>query len=490
MSDEKRAGKALLWKGMQLGVSKVVYLVGTLVLGHLLAPKEFGLVAIATVAITTIMAATETGMTNALVQSQVREQAHYDVAWTIGVLRGLIVCVLLLLAAPLIARLFGEERAAPMVRLMAFLPLISSAASPRMADLIRELQFSKVAPVALAAVIVEVGLSIALAPRLGGAAIILGKLVGAATATTTSYILAPHRPRFRPRYSSAQQLLAFGRWLFAISITAVSSDLLIKVLIARRLSVSDLGLFSMADKLGEVPTQAANESIGAVAFPLYVRLRSDEQRLQNAIRAHLTGLMFFLFPATALIIALAKPLERYVLGPSWTGISLLIVLFVLGYLFEVAFNVIYFLLQALGAGARLFVIELVQYVILVVAILLLTEPFGLTGVGAARVITGIAVSVAAVIGAPAIYRATLMQVLRPMALLLIWSAVAGFIARFCASAIGGVTGIAAGTLIGAVCFLALVWVADERLRTGVRECLALFFPILAPKAARLSFPTP
>src|ERR1700722_16744374 len=280
MSDEKRAGRALLWKGMQLGVSKLLYLVGTLILGHLLAPKEFGLVAIATVAITTIMTATETGMTSALVQASEREQAHYDIAWTVGILRGLIVCVALVLAAPLVARLFGEERAAPMVRLMAFLPLISSAASPRMADLIRELQFSKVAPVALAAVIVEVGLSIALAPRLGGAAIILGKLVGAATATTTSYILAPHRPRFRPRYSSAQQLLAFGRWLFAISITAVSSDLLIKVLIARRLSVSDLGLFSMADKLGEVPTQAANESIGAVAFPLYVRLRSDAQRLQ------------------------------------------------------------------------------------------------------------------------------------------------------------------------------------------------------------------
>ena len=126
MSDEKRAGRALLWKGMQLGVSKLLYLVGTLILGHLLAPKEFGLVAIATVAITTIMTATETGMTSALVQASEREQAHYDIAWTVGILRGLIVCVALLLAAPLVARLFGEERAAPLVRLMAFLPLISS----------------------------------------------------------------------------------------------------------------------------------------------------------------------------------------------------------------------------------------------------------------------------------------------------------------------------------------------------------------------------
>jgi O-antigen/teichoic acid export membrane protein len=475
---------------MQLGVSKVLYLVGTLVLGHLLAPKEFGLVAIATVAITTIMAATETGMTNALVQSQVREQAHYDVAWTIGFFRGLIVCLVLLLAAPLVARLFGAERAAPMVRLMAFLPLISSAASPRMADLIRELQFSKVAPVALAAVVVEVGLSIALATRLGGAAIIVGKLAGAATATATSYVLAPHRPRFRPNYSSARQLLAFGRWLFAISITAVSSDLFIKVFIVRHLSVSDLGLFSMSDKLGELPTQATNESIGAVAFPLYARLRGDQARMQNAIRAHVIGLMFFIFPATALIIALAKPIETEVLGPSWSGISPLIVLFVLGYFFEVVVNVAIFLLQALGAGARLFVIELIQYGILIAVTILLASQFGLVGVGVARIIAAISISSAAVIAAPVMFRRTLLQAVRPATGLLLWAILAGIIARLCATLVPGTAGIVTGTFLGSVFFIGLVWVADERLRMGVRGCLALFFPILATKSGDLSLPTP
>jgi lipopolysaccharide exporter len=478
MSDEKRAGRALLWKGMQLGVSPLLYLVGTLILGHLLAPKEFGLVAIATVAITTIMTATETGMTSALVQASEREQAHYDIAWTVGILRGLLVCVALLLAAPLVARLFGEERAAPLVRLMAFLPLISSAASPRMADLIRELQFSKLAPVALVAVVVEIGLAIALATRLGGAAIVLGKLAGATSATLASYLLAPHRPRFRPNYASAKPLLAFGRWLFAIGLTAVASDLFIKVLIARRLSVNDLGMFSMSDKLAEVPSQAANESIGAVAFPLYARLRSDVPRLQNAVRAHLTGLMFFLFPATAIIIALAQPLEVRVLGPSWAGISVLIVLLVLGYLFEFAFNVVYFLLQALGQGARLFVVELIQYVILIAAVILLAGPFGLIGVGAARIITGVAVAIAAAVAAPQMYRATLLHVSRPAVILVIWATLAGITARISASLVPGAAGVVVGVAAGGAMFLCLAWLTDERLRTGVRECLALFFPIL------------
>jgi lipopolysaccharide exporter len=490
MSDEKRAGRALLWKGMQLGISKLLYLVGTLILGHLLAPKEFGLVAIATVAITTIMTATETGMTSALVQASVREQAHYDVAWTVGFLRGLVVCVVLVLAAPLVARLFGEARAAPLVRLMAFLPLISSAASPRMADLIRELQFSRLAPVALAAVIVEIGLAIALAGKLGGAAIILGKLAGAATATFASYLLAPHRPRFRPNYASAQQLLAFGRWLFAIGLTAVASDLFIKVLITRRLSVNDLGLFSMSDKLAEVPTQAANESIGAVAFPLYARLRSDVPRLQNAVRAHLTGLMFFLFPATAIIIALAQSLEQRVFGPSWTGISWLIVLFVLGYVFEIAFNVVYFLLQALGAGARLFVVELTQYLILIAAVILLAGRFGLMGVGAARIVTGIAASIAAVVAAPQMYRMTLLRVMRPAVILALLATVAGIASRICASLLPGAAGIVAGVVAGLGTFLCLAWATDERLRTGVRECLSVFFPVLGSKRAGYSVQLP
>jgi O-antigen/teichoic acid export membrane protein len=481
ISHENRAGHALLWKGLQMGVSKLLNLVGTLILGHLLAPTEFGLVAIATVAITAIMTATETGMTSALVQAPVREQAHYDAAWTIGASRGLLVTIVLLFAAPLVARLFGEEQAAPLVRLMAVLPLISSLASPRMADLIRELRFSKIAPIAIFAVMVELSLAIPLASKIGGAAIIVGKLAGAATITLSSYVVAPHRPRFRPNYSSARNLIAFGRWLFAIGLTAVASDLFIKVLIARRLSVNDLGLFSMSDKLAELPTQVSNESIGAVAFPLYTRLRSDTPRLQAAIRAHLIGLMFFLLPATALIIALAKPLEVRVLGPAWSGMASLIILLALGYAFELGFNAVYFLLQALGAGARLFLVELTQYITLIAAVIFLSGRFGLTGIGMARIVTSLVLVIAAVIAAPPMYGATLLRALRPGVILVFFSVTAGVSARYCASLIPGVEGIVAGGAAGGVIFLGLAWLTDERFGTGVRECLSEFFPVLGKK---------
>jgi len=413
----------------------------------------------------------------------VREQAHYDVAWTIGFLRGLLVCAVLLLAAPLVARLFGEEDATRLVRLMAFLPLISSVASPRMADIIRELQFSKLAPIAIVAVIVEIGLAITLAGKLGGAAIILGKLAGATTTTLSSYLIAPHRPRFRPSYDSARHLIVFGRRLFAIGLTAVATDSFIRVLIARRLSVTDLGLYSMSDRLAETPYQLANEGIGAVAFPVYARLRSDAPRLQTAVRSHLIGLMFFLLPATALVVALAQPVEVRVLGPAWAGISSLIVPFALAYALELGFNVVYFLLQALGAGARLFLVELTQYITLIAAVILLAGPFGLKGIALARIVTAIVLVIAASKAAPAMYRATLPQVFRPGVILVLLATVAGITSRFCASLAPGAAGIVVGFIAGGCVFLVLVWATDQPLRTGVREGLAVFFPILGSNRA-------
>jgi O-antigen/teichoic acid export membrane protein len=249
------------------------------------------------------------------------------------------------------------------------------------------------------------------------------------------------------------------------------------------LSVNDLGLFSMSDKLAELPTQVSNESIGAVAFPLYAKLRADAPRLQAAVRAHLIGLMFFLLPATALIIALAEPLEVRVLGPAWAGLASLIVLLATGYVVELGFNAVYFLLQALGAGARLFLVELTQYITLIVAVIYLSGRFGLTGIGIARIVTSMVLVIAALIAAPAMYGATLSRVLRPGVILVFLATLAGVIARYCASLLPGIGGIVAGGGAGAVIFISAVWFMDKPLGIGVRECLAEFFPILGSRRA-------
>jgi O-antigen/teichoic acid export membrane protein len=478
-TDEKRAGKALLWKAAQLGSSRLLNLITALVLGRLLTPVDFGIVAIASVAVTTMMTATETGMTNALVQATEREREHYDVAWTIGLIRGSLVCAVLCFAAPYIAELFGDARATSLVRMMAFLPLLNSINSPHMTDLMRELKFSRIAMVAMAAVVVEAITSITLAKSLGGAAIILGKLAGALTTMVLSYVVAPYLPRFRPHFASAKQLIAFGRWLFAIGLVAVIADFFTKVVVARSLSVAGLGVFSYADRLAETPTQSANESIGAVAFPLYARLKSDPERLGSAVQSHLTGLMFLLLPVTGLIIGIAPSLELNVLtGARWAGAAIMITLLAIGYACEVSFNVTYFLLQSLGWGGRLFAAELTQYIVLITSVALLAGPYGLIGIGIARIITAIVVAIAGAKAAPAWFGTILRRTFRTAVALVILSSLAGAAAWFGASVVPGIVGIAVGLAAGGVAYFLLVLLTDQPFNLGIRRALALFFPVL------------
>ncbi len=480
-SEESRAGRAVIWNGLQKVLSKALYLLGTLVLGRLLTPQDFGLVAIAAVAVTTAMGATETGMTAAMVQASSRDEGHYDLAWSINTLRGFIVCLTLMLGAPLIARLFHDPNAVLPIRMLAVVPLIASIASPRLADLIRNLNFSRLALIGIGTVVVELGVSVALAARLGGIAIIIGKIAGASMLTFSSFVVAPHVPRFRLRHAAGGHLIAFGRWMFAIAILAVTSDLILKVLISTRLGVANLGLFSLADKLAETPNQLANEAVGAVAMPLYSQLRNDRLRLTAAVRSHVIALMCFLLPATALLVALAGPLEQRILGPAWAGTSPMVVLLAIGYLFELLFQAITPLLTATGAVPRLFLVDLLQYIVLIGSMAFLSGPYGLVAAGIARILASLVVVVAGIKAAPPIFASIAGPLLRSGAVLGTLAALAGLAAWFTAQSVPDAPGVVVAAGVGGMLFLGAAWACDSALKVGIRDCLGAFFPILARK---------
>jgi O-antigen/teichoic acid export membrane protein len=201
-----------------------------------------------------------------------------------------------------------------------------------------------------------------------------------------------------------------------------------------------------------------------------------------AVQAHLTGLMFLLLPATALIIGLAQPLEQRVLGAAWVGASPVIVLLAIGYACEVSFNVVYYLLQSLGWGARLFAAELTQYITLIAAVILLGWPFGLMGIGAARIITAIVVAFAGYKAAPPMFGTILRRTSRTAVTLVALSSLAGAAAWFAALLVPGTTGVAAGLIVGGGIYFLLVLLGDRPLKLGVRTALALFFPILGERS--------
>jgi O-antigen/teichoic acid export membrane protein len=189
------ADTALFWKGIQYAGIKVIFFVRLLILARLLAPDDFGLLAISMVAIDVMTRMTDFGLSPALVQRESSERLHYDTAWTVGLVRASLVTGIVLLVAPLVADLFNDPRATNLIRVLAFRPLFESLASIKMAELIRNLRFRDLTFIKLPEALVNTIVAVALAPTIGVWTLVAGVLAGQLAVLIISYILAPHRPR-------------------------------------------------------------------------------------------------------------------------------------------------------------------------------------------------------------------------------------------------------------------------------------------------------
>ena len=166
--------------------------------------------------------------------------------------------------------------------------------------------------------------SIALVGMLGMWALVAGPLAGSAVQMSGSYLVAPHRPRISFDFESVRPLFRYGRWIFLTALCVVTGNLILQVVISRRLGVEDLGLYFLATRLAFLPAEVASQVAGAIAFPLYSRLQANLAGAARAFRSMLQGTAMILIPASLLLAVLADSLVRNVLGENWEGTELLI----------------------------------------------------------------------------------------------------------------------------------------------------------------------
>jgi PST family polysaccharide transporter/lipopolysaccharide exporter len=474
-----RTGTALVWKSIQLVGVKLIFLLRLAILARLLQPDAFGLLAIALIPVDLFLNITDLGMIPALVQREDVDKEHYDTAWTIGLYRALVIAALVLLAAPLIAWLAGEPRATNLIRLLALGPIIEAAASIRIADLIRRLDFRSLASIDLAKALVITVVSAALALPLGVWALIVGRLAGAVTYVLASYLVAPYRPKVRVIRSAARALIRFGRWILLTSLFTVAGSAVLRLVVSRKLGVAELGVYFLAARVAFLPGEVASEVVGAVAFPVYAHLQSDLQRIHQVFRAVLTGLFAVLAPVCLLLVALAPSISKEILGPGWAGtapvIRLLALATLLGILGEVAVPVF----KGIGQPYRIAVLEGAQTLVLVVLVWWLASRHGVVGAAAAWL--------PAVFLSQVVCIAFLRQImLRPFSglefrLLAILgaSAVTGALAWLVDARVGGLEGLLLATALGALTSFLFVWLLDRTLELDLAGVVNQLFPALA-----------
>ncbi len=481
----ERTGSAILWRVFGLGAEKIIFLLRLLVLARLVAPNEFGLVAIGMTATAFMAGITDFGLVAALVQNPSSKKSHLDTAWTISVLRGFGINIVLFIAAPYVASLFEEPGATNIIRALALATLVDAAASIEIARITRDLRFRALTTIRLSSVLMNTAVSIYLATSLGAWALVWGTVAGAVAFAVASYVVAPYRPAFRSSGAGSNRVLRFGRWIFIIGLLGVFADALLRWMVSTRLGVTELGFLYMAVRLASLPAQLISDLLDQVAFPVYSRLQHDRPKLARVFRSMLASLMVLLVPASLIFMVVIPGLVEHVLGVRWSGISVIMQLLVFASLIGALGDAAIPLLKGVGTPSKVAGLEVIRLTILLIAAWGLIGTYGLLGIGIAEIIaTAVSLITVAYVLLGAIDRPFFG--LLPILSAITGSALFGALFAFeLIAALPGPAGLVISVVVGGLTSVTIAVLLDRVFGLRLLQRLSEPFPRIAAFADRL-----
>ncbi|MGH6792894.1 MAG: lipopolysaccharide biosynthesis protein, partial [Methyloceanibacter sp.] len=291
-------------------------LVSLVVLARLLVPADFGLVAIATALSGALAAMSEFGFQVALIQNQTADRRHYDSAWTLGILRGLVVAAALAACAGPLAVMFSDPRLEPILLVLAVGVVVTSLENIGVVDFRKDLQFQREFVYRALSKITSFAITVPLAIILRNYwALVVGIVAGQLAGALLSYMLCAYRPRLS--FSAWRELVRFSKWLLLNSILSFVYHRTDAFVIGRFAGAGPLGLYAVAHEIASLPTTEMVAPVRAALLPGYAKLAAQGERLRSGFATTFGLIIMAAMPVAVGIGLMADPLVRLALGDRW-----------------------------------------------------------------------------------------------------------------------------------------------------------------------------
>lgn len=314
----RRVAHGGVWSFLLSVLSRALSLVRTVVLARLLAPEDFGLFGITLLALSALERFTQTGFDAALIQKQEATRAHLDTAWAVQIGRGLLLALVLVLAAPHVAAFFEEPGAADLVRVLAVVAVVGGLQNIGVVHFRKELAFHRQFAFRLAGTVADLIAAVTAAVILRSAwALLVGLVAGRVVRTVASYLMHPYRPRLRFDRERARELFGFGRYITAQSMVLFLLTEGDDALVGKVLGAASLGFYQVAYRLSNAAATQITHVISQVTFPAYAKLQDRPELLNRGLRRTLGFTAFLSLPLAGALGALAPWITGVLLGDRW-----------------------------------------------------------------------------------------------------------------------------------------------------------------------------
>ncbi|MEH6717861.1 MAG: lipopolysaccharide biosynthesis protein [Aurantimonas endophytica] len=313
----RKIAAGAVWLVASRLATRTLDLVAMLIVARLLLPAEFGLFALAASVLLVLNAVTDLSLSNAIIQMKDPDPAVYDAAFTLNVLRGILVAAALAAMSLPFAELYDDPRLQAILLALSAVPILKGLVSPRMAHLQRQLDFRPQFYLEAAGKVAAFLASVAVAYVTRSYwALVAGMIATPAISSIISYRLAPYRPRFG--LQNWKPILGFSGWLTMSNAVNTLNWQADRLFIGGELGATTLGQYTVGSELASVPTNAPIMPIMQALYAGFAKLAHDVTRLREAYITSQCIVIALALPISVAVSVFAYPIIHLAIGPAWT----------------------------------------------------------------------------------------------------------------------------------------------------------------------------
>src|SRR6266545_8415346 len=292
----RQMAKGAGWMVMLRMADRAVGVLSLGILARLLLPEHFGMVALAGSLGGFLEILSEFSVELALIRQPGNDRRLYDSAWTVKILRGLALSVILVLLAPAVARFFEEPRIEVVIYYLAAASVILSFENIGVVELRKHLAFEREFHYLFVSRCISSVTTVILAFLWRHYWVLIAGILTHKTAQVAlSYVLHEYRPRLS--FDGIRELFQFSKWMVVQNVLHGCNQRMPGWVIGRLAGVGAVAYYEVAAEIATLSTSELRAPIRRALYPGFAKMAADRTALHNSF-----------FDAYALMAIIGLPL--------------------------------------------------------------------------------------------------------------------------------------------------------------------------------------
>ena len=323
---KEKTAQGLLWGGLNSGIQQLVGLAFGIVLGRLLSPSDYGMMAMISIFSLVATALQDSGFRTALTNIEHPKHEDYNSVFWFNIIMASSLYVILFLAAPLIGEYYHTPRVVPLCRYAFLSIVIASFGTAQSAYLFKHLRAKQQAEAGALAVILSsmTGVGMAFAGMAYWSLATQG-LVYVGINTLLQWHFSPWRTSIHGiTFAPVRRMFRFSCKILATTIMTHVNNNVLNILLGHYFTPRDTGNYNQAYQWNTKCYSLVQSMVAQVAQPVLVSLNGEEGRQKDVFRKMMRFTAFITFPLLFGFGLVAKEFIVTAIGEKWLASAQLI----------------------------------------------------------------------------------------------------------------------------------------------------------------------